>query len=497
MLASDGATETTVKGITFENGRMTVEAGASPAVVYVRATNAEGLTARVRVNIHGLSFKFGSAVPEEGLTQVTDTAYTERLGYGFESTTGLTVSEDNVSGTESYKFKANVPNGNYVVSVETTAESMTSEIVDTVSATTGITKTGATFNVAVCDGVLDLTFPAGSTLTSLAISQAAAKQPLAKPAVYAIGDSTTDTTNNGAKSWGNCVADGDVELPDVFSSFSNRGNAGKDSVQFYNLGDLESVLLAINPGDYVTVNMGINTRVANEAASFETLIRDYYVQGIIQRGAIPVIVTATPQGPVGNYVGNYDPTTGIFNCDRGDGAKNDMLRRVAEDLDVALIELGEWGDEYFNSITLEEAQAAGYDSVLAMVQDMYIDHNHYKQSLGIKIGEFLLGELEDMVLNAPELTVTVGEITLSGNTATVPVTVENGSAPINAYVAQYADGTLVSIDAVSNAEVTGTQNIEIPFEVADGADTIKVMVWDNAQQQYCDVFSDSIEYPEA
>ena len=143
---------------------------------------------------------------------------------------------------------------------------MTSEVVEGVAATTGITKTGTQFNVAVCDGVLDLTFESGSTLSDLTITQAAAKAALAKPAVYAIGDSTTNNNASGNISWGNRVGNG-VAVPDTFSSFSNNGMAGRDSVNFYNQGRVETVLLSVCPGDYVTVNMGINSKEAGESAS--------------------------------------------------------------------------------------------------------------------------------------------------------------------------------------------------------------------------------------
>ena len=405
LLAKDGVTETTVKGVTFENGVLTVQPGASPAVVYVKAANADGLTAKVKVNIHGLSFAFGSQDAEEGYTQVTDTLYTDKLGYGFADISGLTVNTDNVTGQQAFRFKAKVPNGNYVVRVDTTAASMTSEVVENVSANTGIPKSGGSFSVAVCDGVLDLTFPAASNVKSIVISQAAAKTALAKPYVYAIGDSTTNNVvvEKGQKSWGNCVSEGLVQIPEVFGGFANHGKAGDDSVVYYNNARLEAVLLAICPGDYVTVNMGINTREAGEAASFETMIRDYYVKGIIQRGGIPVIVTATPDGPVGDRVDvNYDASTGKFTNNRGNGAKNDILRRIASELDVELIELGQWGQDWMNTLTADDvkqynaAYMTNYKTVLEMVQSWYSDHNHYGEYLGKQIGWYLLGELAVM-----------------------------------------------------------------------------------------------------
>ena len=404
LLAKDGVTETTVKGVTFENGKMTVAPGASPAIVYVKATNEDGLSAKVKVNIHGLTFAFGSQEPAEGYTQVADTLYTEKQGYGFADTAAVTVGEANVTGAADYRFKANVPNGNYVVDVVTTSTTMKSEVVEAVSATTGISKSGSRFNVAVCDGVLDLTFLKDSTLSTLSVSQAPSKSALDKPKVYAIGDSTTNNNANGAMSWGNCVANGKVAVPEVFSGFSNNGMAGRDSVNFYNQGRVEAVLLNVCPGDYVTVNMGINSKEANEGASFYTLIKDYYVQGIIQRGGIPVIVTATPDG-VGfsNSQSTYDEATGKFDVDRTNGARNPELRKVAEELNLNVIELGQHFEDYFNSLTMDDVNAyntengTSYTSVYDLVKSWYPDHNHYYEPLGVKIGTYILGEVAKLV----------------------------------------------------------------------------------------------------
>ncbi len=403
LLAKDGVTETAVRGVTLENGVLTVGPGAAPAVVYVKAVNTAGLSTKVKVNIHGLSFAFGSQDAADGYTQVTDTLYTDRLGYGFSDAGALTVNADSVTAQTAFRFKAKVPNGNYVVQADTTAAAMTSEVVESVSAVTGIEKTGSSFGVAVCDGVLDLTFPAASSVRSIVISQAEAKEALAKPYVYAIGDSTTRNTANGAKSWGDCVTDGSVQVPQVFGGFANHGMAGRDSVSYYNQGRVEAVLLAVCPGDYVTVNMGINSKETGEAAAYETLLRDYYVQGILQRGGIPVIVTATPDGPVGNRLAaNYDQASGRFTNSRGSGARNDVLRRIASELDVKVIELGQWGQDWMNTLTADDvtsynaAYGTDYKTVLEMVQGWYVDHNHYREYLGNQIAWYLLGELAVM-----------------------------------------------------------------------------------------------------
>ena len=126
--------------------------------------------------------------------------------------------------------------------------------------------------------------------------------------------------------------------------------AGRDSVNFYNEGRVEAVLLKVRPGDYVTVNMGINSKETGEGESYYTLLDNYYVQGIIQRGAIPVILTATPQGPVGKGAANYDSTTDTFTCNRGTGAHNGDLRKIATKYKLNIIEMGYWGDDYFHSL---------------------------------------------------------------------------------------------------------------------------------------------------
>ncbi|MGN0164447.1 MAG: hypothetical protein ACI4EA_12860, partial [Candidatus Ornithomonoglobus sp.] len=411
MVDASGEKVTNARGITFneETGVLTVEAGAASKIVYIKATSvvgegdeAETLTSRVKVNIHGLSFAFGSDEPsDDSYTQVTASdAYTDKLGYGFADTSAVTNEASDVKGTAAYTFKAKVPNGNYVITVETTADSITSEVVDTVTAITGISKSGSTFSVAVCDEVLDLTFPVNSTVTTLSISQAAAKSPLTKPMVYAIGDSTTNNTASGACSWGNCVSNGYVAIPDCFSGFSNNGMAGRDSVNFYNQGRVETVLLSVCPGDYVTVNMGINSKETGEAAAYYTLMKYYYVEGILQRGGIPVIVTATPDGPVGTALeGDYDAATGKFTNNRGDGARNNVLRQIAAEENLNLIELGQWGEDWMNTLTLDDVAAYNaeygteFTTVLEMVQSWYLDHNHYTAYLGTKIGEYLLGEV--------------------------------------------------------------------------------------------------------
>lgn len=508
LLAKDAATVTNVKGVTFENGKMTVASGATPAVVYVRATNENGISGRVKVNIHGLNFAFGSNEPEDGYTQVTgESEFTSILGFGFTDKSLLTTNEDSVTGSDAYTFKAAVPNGNYTVSVDTTSESMRSEAVEGTTAI-GTYKSGSQFQVAVCDGVLDLTFNADSSIKNLNISQNAKKLPSAKPAIFAIGDSTTKTDDDN-NSWGEVAYK--YLNKDIFSNFSNNGKAGDDSVVYYNAARVENVLLAINPGDYVTVNMGINSKEwATESVAYPILLENYYVQGILQRGGIPVIVTATPQGPVSKGSGNYNSDTG-FTCNRGDDARNGTLREIARKYNLNIIELGLWGDDYFNSLTEDDVanpdmwgpytwNSTGTDliaypsmekyeehykaptNVRELVSSWYNDHNHYTSPLGDEIAKYILGELEKIATSEqPEpLDVTYGQASMADGAVTIPVTTSGeGTASANVFVAQYdKDGVL--IDSVVEAQTVTQSTTELAVKVTENenAASIILYIWD-------------------
>lgn len=382
---------------------LTVEAGAIPAVFYVKATQkaGDGLSAKTQVNVHGLSYSFGTD-EVEGDTQVTSASlYTDTLGYGFEATTGLTDAADKVTGTAAYKFKANVPNGNYKVTVNTTSASMQSEIIDDAGAganVAGITKSGSTFNVAVCDGVLDLTFAANSSISSLAIAQIAVQESREKPKVYAIGDSTTQNSDFNALSWGSYLALHAEKVPEAFSSFSNNGKSGANSISFYDRGLMEAVLLDIHEGDYVTVNMGVNWERdgKNDTVAYEKVVDNYFVKAIIDRGGIPVITTSTPLGYNTDASKSWTEKDGKITCNRTDAARNPILRKIAVKYNLNIIELSYYGESYLNSLTMDDvtaynaANGTSFASTIELARSWWSDHNHYREPLAVVFSEYMM-----------------------------------------------------------------------------------------------------------
>ncbi|MCR5724233.1 MAG: hypothetical protein K6G80_04010 [Treponema sp.] len=387
------------------------------AVTGCASTDAAGKAASVdTTKSSNLTFVFGTKA--KGGIAVSNQVYSDKAGYGFKDA-DVKASAFAVTADSSLMFKAKVANGNYSVTVSTDATKVFAETAEGLSDMTHnarIPKNPTeTFQVAVCDGVLDLTFEEPANVKKITINAIAPKAKNAKPAIYAIGDSTTKNTANGANSWGNCVANKWVKLPESFSAFYNHGMAGRDSIQFYNQARLEAVLLAVAPGDYVTINMGINSRGDGEIESYPALMANYYVEGVIQRGGIPVILTRTPDGPVrgseaDNWAGDYDVAAKKF-TNRGaggnaDDARNGELRKIAAAKKLAVIEVGQYGEDLFNTFDAayvkkyNEDHGTKFATPIEMVQSWYLDHNHYRAELGNIIGAYILDSLDKIAKNA-------------------------------------------------------------------------------------------------
>ncbi|MCR5607391.1 MAG: hypothetical protein K6F69_11325, partial [Treponema sp.] len=278
--------------------------------------------------------------------------YNTTQGYGFVAIDGsldkVSVSSGTVTANETVRFQAAVSNGNYIVSVTTNQTSVISEsITDSVSYTLknedgteysssqdfstnyvdsstglpliGVPKTissGTEFYVAVCDGVLDLTFVYDSSAITISEITVTPVTNTARslPYLIAIGDSTCALGDNTIKSsdtylsWGAAVSNGEVSLPSTLGGFLNCAESGADIVTAYVDGRVEKMLLNVHSGDYVSINMGINNNksytiggvsVAKSGSmnAMVALLEKYYIEGVKQRGGIPFITTITAQGP--------------------------------------------------------------------------------------------------------------------------------------------------------------------------------------------------------
>ena len=392
---------------------LTVTSAAEPTVVYIRATgtNSENQTISrsIAVNIHGLSFDFGSNAAAEGYTAVTPTtSYTEASGYGIVSGSptvngeGTAEDADADSLKGAFKFQAKVvPNKVYDVTINysgtATYEAVNRDM-------TGIAKTNATkgeakYTIAVTgDGILDIDFNASSEVSSILIEKQVDKQPGGKPSVYSIGDSTEH--NHG--SWGyqlNRDFSKYTELAAIINPWNSCGQGSQNLGSYYNNGTLmERVLINIKPGDYVTIgNMGTNGMGSDFEGSFNA-----YVDACEAMGAKVILNSYSPHGAVGkgsnsDYSGCYDATTHTFTGWRQD-AYDVTVRKIYEERStvggekydpnvVGFVDIGKMADAAFNAY-VADWQNNDYGKTYASIDEAaaelstgsFQDHNHYGNS---------------------------------------------------------------------------------------------------------------------
>ena len=247
-------------------------------------------------------FDFGSGSVQTGYTQVLpSTAYNSTTGYGFASTSGLTsvsrgapdaLRGDYITSSSAFKFSANVPNGNYNVTVTTgdnTASSDTSikseveRIVAQNIRTTAGQFSQYSFTVNIKDGVLDLTFsgPAAKVngidiqATSTAIT------------MFLAGDSTVcDQTTLPYAGWGQ-----------EFTSYLNAGvavanyaDSGETSASFWNGFYVPGIQPRIKANDYLFIQFGHNDEKSLTTDQYKSWLQKY-VDDAKAHGAKPVLVT--------------------------------------------------------------------------------------------------------------------------------------------------------------------------------------------------------------
>ena len=396
-------------------------------------------------------------------------AYSAKNGCGFKVYEGgsiktLAAKDDGLHSTKSFQFKVAAANGNYELTIVTTAQEIISEAVtepivyldDNGAKATyyppfdeasgipliGVPKkieSGKPFQVAVVDGVLDVTLISGGSeivLTSIEV-KALPCEKREKPWLVAIGDSTTNLDYQDKCSWGNVIDKGMVQLPETLGGFFNAGASGADDVNFIAWNRLEAALLNTRPGDIVTVNMGINQAKKYQIGGIEVaksdsraatlpLMENYYIEGIKQRGGIPVITTITARGPY-DKAGTPEDNGGLYYLNettsdsdelfvagkryasgtkipantwansRHTGAYNIKLYAIANNYGLQVFDLGIWGEAFFQSLTdddrvkFNEAHGTDFATVFDLVKHgYYADQNHYHDTLGVVFAGYML-----------------------------------------------------------------------------------------------------------
>ncbi len=313
---------------------------------------------------------------------------TESTGFGsytYENTSTLDFALDNADYKVSVEL-VNPTDKELVVSLE--AEDITKASGVKVAAGATVTQ-----DITAClvDGVLNLKFleTSGSAtkeedavtgkvyVSKVTITKNAAKTAGDKPTIFIASDSTVQTYESNyypQTGWGQTLHNffGDFveerECKDCQYSqaqtyettnviVENRAIGGRSSKSFIEEGKFDDLLEDVKPGDYVLVQWGHNDATAarpNRYVSPEDFgyWMQYYVDGVTQRGATPVLITPVARysyttnadGSLKSFVGNFEKY-------------GDVMRKMAKEQNIPIVDLTARSTALCNEFGIEGAKS--------------------------------------------------------------------------------------------------------------------------------------------
>ena len=313
---------------------------------------------------------------------------TEKTGYGtftYENTSTLDFALDNAD----YKISVELVNPtDKELTVSLEAENITKASGVKVAAGKTVTQ-----DITAClvDGVLNIKFletSASATsesdaavgkvyVSKVSISKAAEKTAGEKPTIFIASDSTVQTYESNyypQTGWGQTLHNffGDFveerECKDceysqaqtyetVNAIVENRAIGGRSSKSFIEEGKFDDLLEDVKPGDYVLVQWGHNdatTSRPNRYVSPEDFgyWMQYYVDGVTQRGATPILVTPVARysyttnedGTLKSFVGNFEKY-------------GDVMRKMAKEQNIPIVDLTARSTALCNEFGIEGAKS--------------------------------------------------------------------------------------------------------------------------------------------
>lgn len=340
-------------------------------------------------------FDFGSGAAAEGYTKVdAKGAYVEGNGYGFTNTalteevnrnTGNALTEDFVRLNGS-SFLVEMKPANYRVTMTfgdaqeatnmaTTIEQMPKLPVTTVAAGTF---SEVSYDIALIDGVFNLDF-SGNTpkINALKLERLPEKGTGEKPAIYLASDSTVANYAESYRpqaGWGETLG-GFFDLSKV--SVENRAVGGLSSKTFLVGGYLNQVLLDIHQGDYLFMQWSHNDSTPSRPERYLTpeqfkVYLKTYIDGAVQRGATPVLVTP---------VNRRDFTGDVLNKSFPEYVQ--AMKETAQETGTLLVDLNQKSWEYFQELGTE-----GTKSVFLWVGTTE-DNTHLQMNGAAKVSEMV------------------------------------------------------------------------------------------------------------
>jgi lysophospholipase L1-like esterase len=356
-------------------------------------------------------FDFGTANPAAGRSAVQpDMEYSSTRGYGFEPGAIVRSVQDAaggrqpasyLTGTKPFFFTADVPEGNYNVTVTFGAAQAPSSttvkaelrrlMLENVSTRAGeVVQRTFTVNVrtpriparnAVPAGAVKLKVPRESVqeawnwdprLTlefngSNPAIRAIDIVPAKVPTIFLLGDSTVcDQSGEPYASWGQMLPR--FLKPGV--AVANHGESGETYRDSINRLRLNKVLSALNPGDTVLLQFGHNDQKQikeGKGGPFTTYKDEIrvHVESIKVRGGIPVIVSPMERRRFDEH-GKAESTLIEY---------ADAARQSAQELGVAFVDLNAMSKPFYEALGPEKSAAAFAEPQPGKVDNTH--HNNY------------------------------------------------------------------------------------------------------------------------
>ncbi|HIW32134.1 MAG TPA: GDSL family lipase [Candidatus Paenibacillus intestinavium] len=354
-------------------------------------------------------FDFGpEAVTVEGYQKVTNTTlYDENIGFGFTSNHKISAkkrTDELLTGDFCIPFDstfvADVPNGNYIVtllmgdahapthaSMKTNGEHIVLQNYETVAGQYAREQ----FGVNVRNGQLKLSFgglaPRLNTVELVPTSQ--------QITIYLAGDSTvTDPSADGFpfSGWGqmlNYYFRHDVAI-------ANHAIGGRSSKSFISEGRLEGILDEIKEGDFLFIQFGHNDQKSDEERFTypQTTYPEHlqkYIDAARSKKATPVLITSVHRR-------DYDKNGGIINSHT---TYLDAVRKLAEDENVALIDLADRSKQLFEELGEEATKMIflwGEPGEWKNFSNGTKDNTHFQEQGGLQIAQLVVDGIRDLNL---------------------------------------------------------------------------------------------------
>ncbi|MGN1187308.1 MAG: GDSL-type esterase/lipase family protein, partial [Lachnospiraceae bacterium] len=209
------------------------------------------------------------------------------------------------------------------------------------------------------------------------ITKAAAKTAGDKPTIFIASDSTVQTYESNyypQTGWGqtlysffgefveereceNCGYSQSQTYETANVIIENRAIGGRSSKSFIEEGKFDDLLEDVKPGDYVLIQWGHNDATTSRPnryvspADFEYWMQ-YYVDGVYQRGATPILVTPVARysyttnedGTLKSFVGNFEKY-------------GDVMRKMAKEQNIPIVDLTARSTALCNDFGIEGAKS--------------------------------------------------------------------------------------------------------------------------------------------